>query len=102
MHLRTCKNPDKENIILSGQTVHFVSCKRVPQQGLSLCLLLFFRLFLVKILKTCLKTCLWNPEVDRHQNVRLSNAQVGFLMLNSVGFCMSAFKAPRRSNFEVS
>ena len=63
--------------------LHFVPCKRIPQQGRSLCSC-FFSLFSFdrsdKII-TCLMTSLWNPGTYRHKIVRLSSAQFGLVML---------------------
>ena len=67
---------------LRGQTVHFVHCKRIPQQGRSLfffCSLIFFDRS-DKIL-TCLKTWLWNPGTYRHKIVLLSTAQFDLVVL---------------------
>ena len=64
-------------ISLRGQTLHFVNCKRIPQQGRSFVLLLFFH-FLWSFQQNfiMLETCLWNPGTYRHKIVRLTSAQV--------------------------
>ena len=70
---------------LRGQTVIFVHCKRIPQQGNSLffffCSLTFFDRS-DKIL-TCIKTWLWNPRTYRRKFVLLSSAQFGLLRINT-------------------
>ena len=70
-------------ILLRGQTVHFLHCKRFPQQGSSLCSSFVLSFCLIdrsdKIL-TCLKTCVWNPGAYRHKFVRLSSAHFGLVI----------------------
>ena len=78
-------NNRKRYIPLRGQTVHFAYCKRIRQQGRSICSsfcsFIFFYSF-DKIL-TRLRTCLWNPGINRHIIVRLSSAQFGLVMTSN-------------------
>ena len=66
-----------------GQTVHFVICKRIPQQRCSLFLLFVFFFIssdhLDKIL-AYFKRHLWKPGIYRHKIVRLSSAQFYLVM----------------------
>ena len=81
-NLNTEANPRFKNTsALRGQTVHFVQCKWIPQQGSSLCSSFVHR---SDKIFTCLKTCLWSPGTYRHKIVLLSSAQFGLVMREHV------------------
>ena len=55
-----CKHFIKKT--LRGQTVHFVNCKRIPQQGLPFCSFIFFDRS-DKVLTDVFETCLTDEKM---------------------------------------